>query len=75
MTRGEESAQMGELVAMCRVIVREADTKEPVSIYMNPCAVFKGCTKWLPFCEQNQWAINWVASVAVREMGRYPKLG
>lgn len=42
MTRGEESAQMGELVAMCRVIVREADTKEPVSIYMNPCAVFKG---------------------------------
>lgn len=74
MTRGEESAQMGELVAMCRVIVREDDTKEPVYIYTNPYAVSKGCTNWLPFCEQNQRVINWVASMAVREIGRHPKL-
>lgn len=23
-----------------------------------PCAVFKGCTEWLPFWKQNQWEVN-----------------
>ena len=51
---------MGELIAVWSVITRETASTEPVYIYMGSCAVFKGCTEWLPFWKQNQWEVNWV---------------
>lgn len=55
---GEGSTQIGELIAVWSVFTREADTKESVLIYTDSYAVFKGCTEWLPFWEQNQWEVN-----------------
>lgn len=53
-------AQVGELIAVWNVIEREAESKEPVFIYTDSYAAFKGCTEWLPFSEQNQWEISQV---------------
>ena len=58
ITEGEGSAQVGELTAVWSVIVREAETTEPVFIYTDSYAVFKGCTEWLTFWEQNHWEVN-----------------
>lgn len=58
ITEGEGSAQVGELVAVWSVIKREAENKESTFIYTDSYAVFKGCTEWLPFWEQNQWEVN-----------------
>ena len=40
---------------MWSVVGKEARTTEPVYIYTDSYAAFKGCTEWLPFWEQNQW--------------------
>ena len=58
VTEGEGSAQVGELIAVWSVIKQEAENTEPVFIYTDSYAVFKGCTEWLPFWEQNQWEVN-----------------
>ncbi|KAK4806973.1 hypothetical protein QYF61_027340 [Mycteria americana] len=55
ITEGEGSAQVGELVAVWSVVTRGKDNTDPVYIYTDSYAVFKGCTEWLPFWEQNQW--------------------
>ncbi|KAK4806128.1 hypothetical protein QYF61_005500, partial [Mycteria americana] len=60
ITEGEGSAQVGELVAVWSVVTRGKDNTDPVYIYTDSYAVFKGCTEWLPFWEQNQWEVNWV---------------
>ncbi|KAM9590605.1 uncharacterized protein ACIBXB_005796 isoform 2-T2 [Morphnus guianensis] len=60
ITEGEGSAQVGELVAVWSIVIKEAETTEPVYIYTDSYAVFKGCTEWLPFWEQNQWKVNQV---------------
>ncbi|XP_032530464.1 uncharacterized protein LOC116780089 [Chiroxiphia lanceolata] len=61
VTEGEGSAQVGELVAVWSVFTREADTEGDTYIYTDSYAVFKGCTEWLPFWEQNQWEVNQVS--------------
>lgn len=58
ITEGEGSAQVGELIAVWSVFKHEAQTASPVHIYMDSYAVFKGCTEWLPFWEQNGWEVN-----------------
>ncbi|KAK4829695.1 hypothetical protein QYF61_006070 [Mycteria americana] len=58
ITEGEGSAQVGELVAVWSVVTRGKDNTDPVYIYMDSYALFKGCTEWLPFWEQNQWEVN-----------------
>ncbi|KAK4819993.1 hypothetical protein QYF61_017372, partial [Mycteria americana] len=58
ITEGEGSVQAGELVAVWSVVTREKDNTNPVYIYTDSYAVFKGCTEWLPFWEQNQWEVN-----------------
>lgn len=60
MTDGEGSSQVGESITVWRVVIREAESKEPVFIYKDSYATFKRCTEWLPFWEQNQWEVNWV---------------
>ncbi|XP_069664901.1 uncharacterized protein [Haliaeetus albicilla] len=58
ITEGEQSAQVGELIAVWSVFKHEAQTTSPVHIYTGSYAVFKGCTEWLPFWEQNGWEVN-----------------
>ncbi|KAK4806458.1 hypothetical protein QYF61_013951 [Mycteria americana] len=58
ITEGEGSVQVGELVAVWSVVTREKDNTNPVYIYTDSYAVFKGCSEWLPFWEQNQWEVN-----------------
>lgn len=58
ITEGEGSAQVGELIAVWSVFKHEAQTASPVHIYTDSYAVFKGCTEWLPFGEQNGWEVN-----------------
>ncbi|XP_052631116.1 ribonuclease H-like [Harpia harpyja] len=58
ITEGEGSAQVGELVAVWSVFQHEAQSTSPVYIYTDSYAVFKGCTEWLPFWEQNGWEVN-----------------
>lgn len=60
ITEGEGSAQVGESVAVWSIVVKEAETTEPVYIYTDSYAVFEGCTEWLPFWEQNQGEVNQV---------------
>ena len=58
ITEGEGSAQVGELVAVWSVFQHEAQSTSPVYIHTDSYAVFKGCTEWLPFWEQNGWEVN-----------------
>lgn len=58
ITEGEGSAQVGELMAVWSVFQHEAQSASPAYIYTDSYAVFKGCTKWLPFWEQNGWEVN-----------------
>ena len=51
---------MGQLIAVWSAVMRQTDTIEPVHIYTDSYAVFKGCTERLSFWEQNQWEVNWV---------------
>ncbi|MCQ4187517.1 hypothetical protein FK515_28425, partial [Klebsiella pneumoniae] len=58
ITEGVGSAQVGELIAVWSVFQREAQATSPIHIYTDSYAVFKGCTEWLPFWEQNEWEVN-----------------
>jgi len=58
VTEGEGSVQVGELTAVCSVFQHKAQAASPVYIYTDSYAVFKGCTEWLPFWEQNEWEVN-----------------
>ncbi|MCQ4179330.1 hypothetical protein FK518_27575, partial [Klebsiella pneumoniae] len=57
ITEGVGSAQVGELIAVWSVFQREAQATSPIHIYTDSYAVFKGCTEWLPFWEQNEWEV------------------
>ena len=46
------------MIAVWSVVMRETDSIEPVHIYTDSYAVFKGCTEWLSFWEPNQWEVN-----------------
>jgi len=54
ITEGEGSTQVGELTAVWRVFQHEAQATSPVYVYTDSYRVFKGCTEWLPFWEQNE---------------------
>lgn len=47
-------------MAVWSVFNSEKGTKSPVYIYTDSFSVFKGCTEWLPFWEQNNWEVNQV---------------
>ncbi|XP_074945840.1 ribonuclease H-like [Phalacrocorax aristotelis] len=58
ITKGEGSAQVGELVAVCSVFNSEGKAGTPVCIHTDSFAVFRGCTEWLPLWERNNWEVN-----------------
>lgn len=58
ITEGEGSIQVGELIAVWSVFQCEAQNTSPVYIYTDAYAVYKGCTEWLPFWQQNGWEVN-----------------
>lgn len=51
LTEKEGSAKVRELISVCSVVIREAETKEPVFIYTDSYTVFKECSEWLLFWE------------------------
>lgn len=55
---GEDSAQVGELVAVWSVFDQYKAEKDPVYIYTDSFAVFKWCTEWLSFWELNNWEVD-----------------
>lgn len=80
VTEGEGSAQVGELVAVWSVFQHESQSTVRVHIYTDSYAVFKGCTEWLPFWEQNGWEVNripiwqkdkWQEILAIAKQGQF----
>ncbi|RMB96167.1 hypothetical protein DUI87_27228 [Hirundo rustica rustica] len=58
ITEGEGSAQVGELIAVWSVFQHEVQNTPLVCIYTDSYAVYKGCTEWLPFWQQNGWEVD-----------------
>jgi len=80
ITEGEGSVQVGDLTAVWSVFQHEAQAASPVYIYTDSCTVFKGCTEWLPFWEQNEWEVNripirqkekWQDILAIDKCGKF----
>jgi len=80
LTEGEGSTQVGELTAVWSVFQHEAQATSAIYIYTDSYAVFKGCTEWLPFWEQNEWEVNripiwqkekWQDILAIAKCGKF----
>ena len=65
---------------MWSIFQHEAQSASSVYIYTDSYAVFKGCTEWLPFWEQNGWEVNripvrqkekWQDILAIARQGKF----
>ena len=58
ITEVEGGAQVGQLITVWSVFQHKIQATTLVYIYTDSYVVFKGCTEWLPFWEQNGWEVN-----------------